>query len=335
MVITLDISNKILAWYDSNQRVLPWRDNKEPYRVWVSEIMLQQTRVDTVIPYFNRFLETLPTVSDLAKVPDDILNKLWEGLGYYSRAKNLKRAAIVIVDQFNGIVPQSRVDLEKLPGIGPYTSGAIASISFDERVPAIDGNVLRVFARYLGIKADVKDPKIKSSVASFVETKLPTLRVGDFNQALMEIGAIVCLPNGTPKCGECPLQKGCIAYHQNLTDMIPVKQKRIERKITDVSVFVFKHGEKIAIRKRPDTGLLAGLYEYPNTEELVSKEKLNKQYSSVVELEQKKHIFTHKEWNLIPFLIDVENQDEAYIWVTQEELNELYPLPTAFKKIKY
>ncbi len=335
MVITLNISNKILEWYDSNQRVLPWRDNKEPYRVWVSEIMLQQTRVDTVIPYFNRFIELLPSVTDLASISDDVLNKLWEGLGYYTRAKNLKRAAKVIVEQFKGIIPQNRIELEKLPGIGPYTSGAIASISFDERVPAIDGNVLRVFARYLGIREDIKTPGIKKSVASFLETKLPKSRVGDFNQALMEIGAIVCLPNGEPKCSKCPLEKGCIAFHQSLTDVIPTKQKRVVRKITDVTVFIYRYRDQIAIKRRPDKGLLAGLYEYPNIEEDISLNELLEKYDKVIELEPKKHIFTHKEWNLKPYLIEVSAKSSEYIWVTTEELNDVFPLPTAFKKIKY
>lgn len=331
----MNITNKILKWYDANQRVLPWRDNKDPYRVWISEIMLQQTQVKTVIPYFNRFIEELPNVSVLANVEDDLLNKLWEGLGYYSRARNLKKAAMKVMEEFDGVIPRTREDLESLPGIGPYTSGAIASISFEEKVTAVDGNVLRVFARYLGIHEDIKDIQIKKSIASFVETKLPDERVGDFNQALMEIGAIICVPNGVPKCLECPIRKGCIAFNHSMTSSIPAKRKTISRNVSDITVFIFKYKEEVAIRKRPDSGLLAGLYEYPNVEERVSIEMVQKTYPNAQVLPKKKHVFTHKEWKMTPYLIEVDKKSSDFLWATIDELSEVYPLPTAFKKIEF
>jgi len=290
----------LISWYDQSKRILPWRDNPNPYHVWVSEIMLQQTRVETVIPYFNRFIRRLPTIESLSKVNDDELNKLWEGLGYYSRVRNLKKAAIDIVSNHNGMLPNEKKELESLSGIGSYTSGAILSIAFNKPYTAVDGNVLRVFARLLGIIENIKEPQIKETIKKEVETVLPNTRVGDFNQGLMEIGATVCLPNGKPICSVCPFNKYCVAYNKGLVDVIPAKQVKKKKKEEQVTVFVLKNKGKIAIERRPSTGLLAGLYQFPNEFGSFTKEDVMTKFKSdsVKPLSNAKHVFTHIIWHL-------------------------------------
>ena len=232
------LQSNILNWYDQTKRILPWRDNPNPYHVWVSEIMLQQTRVEAVIPYFLRFIGQLPTIKDLAVISDDELNKLWEGLGYYSRARNLKRAAHLIVEKHESKLPSDYDELISLPGIGPYTAGAISSKAFGKRNTAVDGNVLRVFSRVFAIKDEIKDKTVKKNIKQKVEDLSPETRIGDFNQALMEIGATICKPNGKPLCMVCPLQPFCKAYQLDLTDVIPRKAKKAERKIIKKTVLI-------------------------------------------------------------------------------------------------
>lgn len=328
------IQNRILDWYDKHQRILPWRSTPTPYRVWISEIMLQQTRVETVIPYFERFMKAIPNIRHLSEVDDDVLNKLWEGLGYYSRARNLKKAAIQVMNEFGGYLPKTEKELLSLSGIGPYTSGAILSIAFNEPYTAVDGNVLRVFSRYYGIRENIKSEKIKKEIKVKVEKLLPN-RVGDFNQALMEIGATVCLPNGKPKCLECPLSLECIAFNENLTDEIPVIERLKKRTSEEIFVFVYKCKDKYAIEKRPPKGLLAGLYQFPNTNEKITFEELNEKYKNVERLAVYKHVFTHKEWEVTPFLIEVIEMDPKYIWATKQELKDKYSIPSAFNKIQF
>jgi len=326
----------LISWYDQSKRILPWRDNPNPYHVWVSEIMLQQTRVETVTPYFNRFIRRLPTIESLSKVNDDELNKLWEGLGYYSRVRNLKKAAIDIVSNHNGMLPNEKKELESLSGIGSYTSGAILSIAFNKPYTAVDGNVLRVFARLLGIIENIKEPQIKETIKKEVETVLPNTRVGDFNQGLMEIGATVCLPNGKPICSVCPFNKYCVAYNKGLVDVIPAKQVKKKKKEEQVTVFVLKNKGKIAIERRPSTGLLAGLYQFPNEFGSFTKEDVMTKFKSdsVKPLSNAKHVFTHIIWHLQAYEINVLEQDESYIWATKQELLDKYSIPTAFKEYK-
>ncbi len=329
-------NESLLLWYDQSKRILPWRDNPNPYHVWVSEIMLQQTRVETVIPFFNRFIKELPTIKDLSEVDDDFLNKLWEGLGYYSRARNLKKAAIKVVEEFSGMLPNNQKDLESLSGIGPYTSGAILSIAFNQKHTAVDGNVLRVFARLQGIKENIKEPSIKKRISMIVTDLLPNQRVGDFNQGLMEIGAKICLPNGKPKCIFCPLKDHCIAYNENLTDMIPAKQIKKKRKSVKKQVLLFECKGLYGIEKRSDNGLLGGLYQFPNNEELYNLTELIDIYKplEIIQLKESKHIFTHLLWNIETYLVKLENQLSSLTWVTHSEINDVYSIPTAFKVCK-
>ena len=257
------IVEPIVKWYQKQEKTLLWKQDKEPYHIWVSEIMLQQTRIEAVKKYYTRFMKELPTIQDLAVVPEEKLLKLWEGLGYYSRAKNLKKSAIQIQENNHGKMPTSYVELLKLPGIGEYTAGAIASISYNEKVPAVDGNVLRVVSRVLASKEDVLLPETKKKITNKLLEIMPD-EAGDFNEGLMELGEKVCLPNTVPLCATCPIQEFCMANKENLTNEIPVRVKKQKRKIENKTVFILKYKNEIAIRKREKTGILANLYEFPN-----------------------------------------------------------------------
>lgn len=257
------IVEPIVKWYQDQEKTLPWKQDKEPYHIWVSEIMLQQTRIEAVKKYYTRFMKELSTIHDLAIVPEEKLLKLWEGLGYYSRAKNLKKAAIQIEQEYNGKLPTSYTELLKLSGIGEYTAGAIASISYNEKVPAVDGNVLRVVSRVLASKEDVLLPETKRKVTKKLLEMMPD-KPGDFNEGLMELGEKICLPNTVPLCETCPIQEFCMANKEKLTNEIPVRVKKQKRKIENKTVFILKYKNEIAIRKREKTGILANLYEFPN-----------------------------------------------------------------------
>ena len=258
------IVDPLLHWYDAQARILPWRENQDPYRVWVSEIMLQQTRVDAVIAYFNRFMENFPHVKALAEAEEEEVLKLWEGLGYYSRARNLKKAAEVICEKHNGVFPKDYKEILALPGIGKYTAGAISSIAFEMPRAAVDGNVLRVVTRLNELEQDILEEKFRKQIGEQLEHVYPQNHCSEFTQSLMELGAMVCVPNGTPKCEECPLNKGCQAYKNNTWKKYPVKKEKAKRKIIDKTVLILCDDEKIAVRKRKDTGLLAGMWEFPN-----------------------------------------------------------------------
>jgi A/G-specific adenine glycosylase len=334
-------SSKLLEWYDCNARILPWRDDPSPYRVWISEIMLQQTRVDTVKPYFERFMKAVSTIQELADISEDRLLKLWEGLGYYSRARNLKKAATTIMQEFEGQLPADIKSLKSLSGIGPYTSGAIASIAFGVRAPAIDGNVLRVMARITANKGDITSQNVKKETEDLVSQMLPVERVGDFNQALMELGAVVCLPNGNPKCTECPVHSLCEGYHQGIAAELPVKSKKKDRKIEWKTIFVIDYNGKFAIRQRPEVGLLSSLWEFPNVEGHLTYEECEMKLKEwgitsfeVMPMKTSKHIFTHLEWHMTGYFILVQSiQEEVrFIWATQEQIKKQYSIPTAFKE---
>lgn len=329
----------LLAWYEKNRRILPWRENPEPYRVWISEIMLQQTRVEAVKPYFGRFMGALPTVADLAEVSDDRLMKLWEGLGYYSRARNLKKSAQVIVEEYGGVIPADHQKLLKLPGIGSYTAGAIASIAFGIAVPAVDGNVLRVISRVMASTEDILKPATRRKVESLLQSVIPQGRASEFNQGLIETGAIVCVPNGEPKCMVCPFESLCLAHRRNLTAQIPVKTPKKQRRIEERTVCILEdQSQRIAIGKRPDQGLLAGLYELPNADGQLEPEKLAEVFGfepgQVIEVEvlpKTKHIFSHVEWRMIGYRVLLSGAvPERFLAVGRRDLIETYPLPGAF-----
>lgn len=349
----------LLDWYDNNARILPWRSNPEPYYIWISEIMLQQTRVEAVKTYFERFIHVLPDVRALADVEEDKLLKLWEGLGYYNRARNLKKAARMVVSEYGGTIPSDYVELIKLPGIGSYTAGAITSIAFGNCEPAVDGNVLRVMKRIAGSFDDITNTKIKKELEDDLRAIIPRERPGDFNQAVMELGALVCIPNGKPLCDQCPCMHLCQAFHHNTEMQIPVKPSKKPRKIEDITVFIIENNDNYLIRKRKDTGLLNGLWEFPNINRAMSYEEAltylgngglgeyNIGYEQIAKVEEKgkeKHIFTHLEWHMSVFkiIIGTDNikENSFYgdhsnaLWAQKNEINEIYSLPSAFGNVK-
>lgn len=332
----------MLEWYDSNRRDLPWRHTSDPYAIWISEIMLQQTRVDAVKPYYNRFLQSCPTVQALAELPTERLLKLWEGLGYYSRARNLQKAAKVVVEQYGGELPRTYAELLKLCGIGAYTAGAIASIAYGERVPAVDGNVLRVLSRVGGSYADIAEQETKRAMAEALLPAIPP-RAGDFNQALIEIGATVCMPNGAPRCEGCPLAFTCVAYQRHLTDELPRKSAKKPRKIQEKTVLLIGDDEQLVLHRRPETGLLAGLFEFPNTDGFLRPEQvadyvrtLGMEPVRVRELEPAKHIFTHIEWQMIGYAVRISPEFDGFcgqarmLLANRRSLREEYAIPSAF-----
>ena len=342
-----EIVQPLISWYRQNKRILPWRDQKNAYYTWVSEIMLQQTRVEAVKPYFLRFIGELPDVKALAECPEEKLMKLWEGLGYYNRVRNMQSAAQVVVAEYGGVLPASYDELLALKGIGSYTAGAIASIAYDIPVPAVDGNVLRVISRITEDRQDI----MKQSVRSQVEEKLlgimPKDAPGDFNQALMELGAVVCVPNGPARCMECPVAALCEAYHHGTVDELPVKAPKKKRTIENKTVLVIQDGEYTAIRKRPQEGLLAGLYELPNVEghlsmdEALQKVKeMNLEPLHIEVLPEAKHVFSHIEWRMIGYRIHVssleERKEAPFIFIEKKQSEKQYAIPSAFRAyIKY
>lgn len=337
---TGSFQESLLKWFDQNARILPWRDCPTPYRVWISEVMLQQTRVEAVKPYFERFVAEIPSIGALAEISDERLMKLWEGLGYYSRAVNLKKAACIIKEKYQGELPADRNELLALPGIGPYTSGAIASIAFDQRTPAVDGNVLRVLARIVGQFGDIRSNSVKKELENLADQLLPPTRPGDFNQAFMELGAMICVPNGVPKCGDCPVQGYCEAYKQELTEKIPYKTPKAERRIEQRTVFVILFQNRTAICQRPKRGLLAGLWEFPNLKGWLSKEECRARMeqwgirsNKIQSLDASKHVFTHLEWHMKGYEIQVESIEKqgSFLWVEDMELLHQYPIPSAFR----
>lgn len=336
------VERPLLAWYDAHARVLPWREMPTPYRVWISEIMLQQTRVEAVKPYFERFMNELPDAAHLAAVEDDRLMKLWEGLGYYNRARNLKKAANQVMEQFGGELPADYDALLTLSGIGSYTAGAIASIAYKIPVPAVDGNVLRVISRVLADEGDITTASVKKQTEASLKACMPAGRAGDYNQALMEIGAMVCIPNGQAKCEECPLASVCLAKKRGIVSKLPVKTKKKARRVEERTVLIIENETSVSIHKRQDTGLLAGLYELPNLEGAVDEDAVRKYLESlgipggsvkVEPLPAAKHIFTHVEWHMVGYRITVKEQPlpGAFLNVEKKELAGSYALPAAFR----
>ena len=348
------IITPLLAWYDENKRILPWREDKDPYKIWVSEIMLQQTRVAAVMPYYERFLRALPDVGSLAAAEEEKLLKLWEGLGYYNRVRNMQKAARTVMEEHGGQFPPSYDLLLRLPGIGEYTAGAVASIAFGKCAPAVDGNVLRILTRLTADRSDVLDAKTKKKYAEYLARVLPKDRPGDVNQAMMELGATVCIPNGQPKCGSCPWQDRCLAHQQDLTDEIPHKKKKNARKIEKKTVLLIRDDKYTLIRKRPEGGLLGGMYEYPMLEGWVSSTQAKSFAAELgfVPLSIKKtdsdiFIFTHKEWHMQGYLVKVADTmpeagdeskgpvlPEGYRLILPGQIDKDYALPSALKAFR-
>ncbi len=332
------MAEPLLAWYDINKRDLPWRGTRDPYRVWVSEIMLQQTRVAAVLPYYQRWMERLPTVTALAEVDDEELMKLWQGLGYYSRARNLKKAAQIIAEEYGGRFPDVYEGLLSLPGVGDYTAGAIASIAFGQPVPAVDGNVLRVAARVAEIRENVLDGAVKKGLRDLMAAAMPQDRPGEYNQALMDLGATVCLPNGRPDCGRCPLPGLCEARRLGIAEELPVRAKKPPRRVEEMTVYLLLRDGGVALRKRPQEGLLAGLWEFPHVSGALTDAEagapLKEWGLTALDWREKitaKHVFTHVEWHMTGYVLAVKGDGAGLTWADRAELSKL-AVPSAFAR---
>lgn len=366
--------HELLTWYQNNKRDLPFRGTRDPYKIWLSEIMLQQTRAAAVVPYFERFVAALPNVRALAAVDEDVLMKLWEGLGYYSRARNLKKCALVLVNEYGGQFPQEYDELIKLPGIGFYTAGAISSIAFGRPVPAVDGNVLRVMSRLENDASDVLDMSTRRRVFAelsecyekwngdkpAIEADLAARPFGDLNQAFMDFGSGVCIPKA-PKCETCPLRRYCEAYEEGHDRVLqlPVRKKKKEKRLEHKTVLIIGAGDFLLLHRRPDKGLLAGLFEFPNVpgelsenEALDAVRKLGFEPLYIKRTKDVRHVFTHVIWDMRCYFVrtadpkdfpggsagaadmvaDALSSQADWLWVRAREAGENVPIPTAFAK---
>ena len=357
-----NIAVLLLSWYREKGRVLPWRSDPAPYHVWVSEIMLQQTRVETVRTYYQRFIARLPDIASLAECPEEELLKLWEGLGYYSRVRNMKRAAVICMQEYDGMLPDDQKLLAKLPGIGSYTSGAIVSIAYGQRVPAVDGNVLRIVSRLTECDDDILKESTRRETEQMLMDILPEDAPGDFNQALMDLGAMICLGNAAPLCSDCPLNNMCLACAHQSTDRFPVRAKAKSRKVSDRRVLILSDGTKVLLVRRPSSGLLAGLYEYLCTDSAKTAEEVERETGTVSLQEADEinsqvrslglepvrmrplgnaiHLFSHVEWHMKGYLILVEELvdtrmmrrafPDGYVIADMEKISSKLPLPSAY-----
>ena len=328
----------LLPWYRENCRVLPWRQSREPYHIWLSEIMLQQTRVEAVKGYYQRFLEALPTIEALSKADDGQLSKLWEGLGYYSRVRNLKRAAVQIMEHHGGIFPRDYDSVLALPGVGEYTAGAICSIAFNQPRAAVDGNVLRVISRLTLDDTPIETPTFKKQVRLALEAVYPQ-EAGSFTQALMELGATLCGPNWKPRCEQCPCRSFCGGAITGTAEAYPVKKPKRKRREEQLTVFLLSCEGRYALQKRPDTGLLAGLYQFPNisghhalSDTLERLCSMGIQPKEVHRVLKRQHIFTHIRWDMEGIFLEVTEPAADLIWMTREEIENQAALPTAFRQ---
>lgn len=327
----------LLDWYDRHARVLPWRRDTEPYHIWVSEIMLQQTGTETVKKYFDRFLTEFPTIKALAAADDQKLLKLWEGLGYYSRVRNMKRAAELLMRD-GGRFPESYDALVKLPGIGMYTAGAIASICFEEPVPAVDGNVIRIITRITGYgDADKKDAA--KHITRALKDLYPASRRGDFTQSLMELGALLCVPNGAPKCSLCPAADFCRAKAEGTVQTLALKPPKQEKKLEEITVLLLTCDGSIALRRREKSGLLSGLWELPNVEGTLSDRDAVEQAaawgaqpSAILRSAIRRHLFTHIRWEMTGYVIDCRARPQNFVWADRALIRDEFAIPTAFRK---
>ena len=322
----------ILNWYLNNKRELPWRRDIDPYHIWISEIMLQQTRIEAVIKYYNRFMERIPDIKSLSIINDDELLKLWEGLGYYSRARNLKKAAIKIMTEYDGKFPDQYEDILSLPGIGEYTAAAISSICYHLPYASIDGNVMRVYCRVCNLDLDVSDLKVKKEIKKEIEAILPS-DSGSFNQGIMELGEVICIPNGIPKCDSCPLKFHCLAHLNGRESLIPRKVSKNKKIEEEYTLFLIKCREKYALHKREE-GLLKNMWEFPNQEGFLTFDEVRKKIPGILKIEMgitNTHLFTHKKWFMNSYYIEVDEELDTYQWFSLDEIEKYYALPTAFR----
>ena len=333
------ISDLLLSWYDCHARTLPWRGIHDPYRTWVSETMLQQTRVETVLGYYDRFLTRFPTVADLAAAPEDDVLKMWEGLGYYSRARNLHKGAKQVAADFGGVIPSDVETLRKISGIGPYTAGAIASIAFEQPVPAVDGNVIRVVSRLMGIRKNVGVPSVRRALEAEAAALVPENRPGDFNQAVMDLGATVCTP-GTPACEKCPLRDCCDAYAAGDAEELPVLPRKNPPKVIDYAVCLIFSGNRVLMRQRTEA-MLRGLWVFPMVEGPIAQRQMAAQVKKLVRLPvtdvalagDAKHVFTHQVWQMQLYTMQARpdaQEPAGYRFITEQEMAAL-AIPTAVK----
>ncbi len=336
-------SSALLKWYHQHKRDLPWRRTKDPYKIWISEIMLQQTTVNTVIAYYDRWIKEFPDVKNVAQAKADKLLKMWQGLGYYNRVRNIQKAAQMIVLEFKGKVPDQVEQLRKLPGFGPYTTGAVLSIAFDKRFPIVDANVRRVFMRILAIQKLI-NPKVDQEIYQYLDQILPLKQVGDFNQGLMELGALICRPK-EPLCSLCPVKDFCRAYKQGIQEIIPLVQKKIVKEVKAV-IGIIQKGNKFFIQQRPSKGLLADLWEFPGgkveSKETLEqalireiKEELNTEVMNFKKMGQVVHFYTEFKVNLNVFNIEIKSDPKTELkhrWVTMKDLSK-YAMPSGSAKI--
>ena len=346
MELKLPDMSPLLLWYEQNKRALPWRETRDPYRIWISEIMLQQTRVEAVIRYYERFLSRLPDVAALASCPEEELMKLWEGLGYYSRVRNMQKAARCIMSDHGGVFPTTFGGILSLPGIGEYTAGAIASFAFDLPYPAVDGNVLRVAARLAAFEQDILAPVSKKLLTAAVAAAQPQMAAATFNQAMIELGATVCLPNGAPRCEKCPLFADCKARELGIEQHLPIRKKPAPRKVESRTVLILRCGDTVALRKRPDKGLLAGLFEPFSLPDALNATGVADLLASVgsfplriAPLGEAKHIFTHIEWHMTGFEVILDgknaetvckNLDTGLFFAPRDEIDSTFAVPSAY-----
>jgi len=339
----VNMQEKLLQWYHTDHRKLPWRESSDPYKIWLSEVMLQQTQVATVIEYFNRFISIFPTVHDLANANEDQVLKMWEGLGYYSRARRLIPCARMVVENYDGKFPQTYSEIIKLPGVGSYTAGAILSIAYNEKVAAVDGNVMRVYSRYYNMDNDISMNSSKNIFEKKVMDTLPEDR-RHFNQALMELGATICTPRNY-KCDSCPIHEGCSAFSFDLQDCRPVKTKKIKKKHENIAVCMIRNDDKIMLMKRPSEGLLAGMWAFPvvsynEKPEFAIKEMLLDNFdldvTCIKSSSTTRHIYTHLIWDMTLYEMESDKQVQVDMplvhWITFEELKK-YALPKGFHKL--
>ncbi len=336
----------ILHWYEEVKRDLPWRRTRDPYKIWVSEVMLQQTRVETVIPYWNRFIELFPTIEQLAEAPEPNVLKAWEGLGYYSRVRNLQKGAQVVRDKFGGRVPDTLDEISTLPGVGPYTAGAILSIAYDVDVPAVDGNVFRVLSRIFLIEEDIMKPKTRRTFESLAEFLIPPGRAASFNQGLMELGATICIPKN-PRCHACPVQAKCRAQEEGIQEQLPIKEKKKPPRPVDMTAALLRDGDRVLIRRRPESGLLAGMWEFPGGERLEGmtlEESLTAHLRDAFGVQanprslfaQVQHTFSHLQWDMRVYECALTagqvREQEDVKWVAISDLST-YTFPVAHGKV--
>ena len=328
----------LLPWFSENKRDLPWRHDREPYHIWLSEIMLQQTRVEAVKGYYLRFLEEVPSIEALSQIEDDKLHKLWEGLGYYSRVRNLKKAAQTVVERYQGHFPNRYEDVLGLSGIGEYTAGAICSIAFNQRKAAVDGNVLRVISRLTENDTPIDSPAYKKQVKQQLEAVYPT-QAGDFTQALMELGATICGPNWTPRCKECPCREFCGSALHGTAERYPVKSPKAPRRTEYKTVFILSCGDCYALQKRPNTGLLAGLWQFPDVSGQLEPEHalqvvkdMGLRPTEIYRQVDRKHIFTHIQSQMRGFYMEVAEPTGDLIWFSRENIYNQAALPTAYRQ---